>query len=163
MAKEREAKKKEQDLQKLAREREARIEEWKIEEAKKKRKEYRELQKRQLETKRESEKWLASTISLIVPDFLESGTTGEIIISLTNTTDIELKDMSIDFSDLAEEFDIIKSVDLNRLKPGAGLKKTVKLQSKHEEGTFPVKITISGNDITIVREFIIKVGGTEIY
>ncbi len=111
----------------------------------------------------DAEKVLSSSVQLIVPDHLDSGTMAEIIINLNNATDKELKDMIVDLSDLEEDFSIIGEVKRKSLKPGMKLQYVVKIKPKMETGTIPVKIKITGSGATIEKQYTIKVGGTEIY
>ena len=104
-----------------------------------------------------------SFVDLVVPLFLEQDSTGEIVVNLKNTTNKELKNISVDFSDLEEFFTINGSVEVKSLRPGMQLKNSVRIKSKFQEGTFPIKIKITGSGATIEKEYTIKVGGTEIY
>jgi len=110
-----------------------------------------------------SEKILSSTIELTVPEFIDTGTFSEIIINLNNTTDKELNDIIVDLSDMEEDFSIIGEVKRNSLKPGMKLQYVIKIKPKMEAGTIPIKIKISGSGAMIDKDYIIKVGGTEIY
>ncbi len=43
------------------------------------------------------------------------------------------------------------------------IREAIRIRPKNEDGTFPIKIIISGNGQSIEKKYAIKVGGTEIY
>jgi hypothetical protein len=102
-------------------------------------------------------------LTIVVPEFVDSGSSCEILLTLKNKTDREIKNISIDFSDLEEFFTLEGEVDIRKLRPGMELKKAVHIKPRHEEGIFPVKIAINSDGETIIKEYKIKVGGTEVY
>jgi hypothetical protein len=104
-----------------------------------------------------------SAIILSVPTFLEFNSNAEIMVTLKNPSEDDIVDISVDFSDLSDFFNIEGQIDVHSLRPGMDLERRIKIKSKEEKGTFPVKIIIKGNGAMQVRHYTIKVGGTEIY
>ena len=60
-------------------------------------------------------------------------------------------------------FEIDGKVEVPFLAPKMELSKRVKIRPKYESGNFPIKIKIMANNVSIEKEYSIKVGGTEIY
>jgi hypothetical protein len=108
-------------------------------------------------------KLLEQTIKLIVPQFIDSDTTSEILVELNNISNLTLTDITFDISKLDEDFKVTGSVAVKTLNPGKALEQRIKIKPRYEKGTFPIKIVIWGNGVSIEKEYTIKVGGTEIY
>ncbi|MBR9700154.1 hypothetical protein GOV09_06870 [Candidatus Woesearchaeota archaeon] len=106
---------------------------------------------------------LSSSVILEVPHFLEPGSTAEIMIILNNSTKENIEKVFVDTSDMDEYFDTRGEVSVNSLRSGMEIRKAIRIKPKFEEGTFPVKIKITGSGVTIEKQYTIKVGGTEIY
>jgi hypothetical protein len=106
---------------------------------------------------------LDRAISLHVPQFMDSNTTSEILVELNNTSATTLTDISIDTSQLEEDFEVTGTVAVKTLNPGKALEQRIKIKPRYEKGTFPVKIIIMAKGARVTREYSIKVGGTEIY
>ncbi len=114
-------------------------------------------------SKSDAEEILFSSVDILIPNYLDSNTTSEIILQLNNDTAKSIEDIYVDFSILERFFEIDGKIEFDVLLPGMSVKKTIKIKSKYEEGVFPVKIKITGSGAKIEREYTIKVGGTEIY
>jgi hypothetical protein len=107
---------------------------------------------------------LDNSVKLHVPSFMDFDSIAEIIVEIENNSKETLWDMSLNFSDLKEFFDVDGTVNYSTVKPGTKLLNRVRIHAKKGiEGTIPVSIALIGNGITIEKEFTIKVGGTEIY
>jgi hypothetical protein len=106
---------------------------------------------------------LGKAVSLIVPQFLDTNTTSEILVELNNTSTQTLTDISLDTSQLEEDFEVTGTVAVKTLSPGKALEQRLKIKPRYEKGTFPVKITIMAKGARVTKEYSIKVGGTEIY
>jgi hypothetical protein len=101
--------------------------------------------------------------ALVVPPHLESNTTAEIVVQLHNTTPNEITQISVDFSDLESDFGVEGTIKIDRLRPNAEIESFIRIKPRYLRGTFPVKIVIWGNGVSVEKEYTIKVGGTEIY
>jgi flagella basal body P-ring formation protein FlgA len=106
---------------------------------------------------------LSNVVNMTMPPYLDAGTLAEIVVNFKNNSNQTLTDVSIDFSDMEEDFEVQGAVSLKTLKPGKEVEQRVRIKPKFERGMFPVIIKITGNGITIQKEYTIKVGGTEIY
>jgi hypothetical protein len=109
------------------------------------------------------EGFLSKIVSITVPDYMDAGTTSEILVELNNTSTQTFTDISLDTSQLEEDFEVSGTVAVKTLSPGKALDQRLKIKPRYERGTFPVKITIIANGARVTREYSIKVGGTEIY
>jgi hypothetical protein len=133
------------------------------------RKHIEEQKKRQIEEEerisraKEIEKLLSKVVSITVPEYMDAGTLAEILVELHNTSTTTLTDISLDTSQLEEDFEVTGTVAVKTLSPGKALEQRIKIKPRYEKGTFPVKITIVAKGARVVREYSIKVGGTEIY
>lgn len=117
----------------------------------------------QLNIKPDVDNILHQTTSLTIPTHIESNATGEIILSLKNITNQNITNISVDFTDLENFFDVKGIEDVPFLRQGMEIERRVKITPKEEKGTFPIIIKITGSGVTIEKEYTIKVGGTEIY
>jgi CxxC-x17-CxxC domain-containing protein len=106
---------------------------------------------------------LSSVVSLIVPEHIESGSSAQITVLLKNNTQIEFTNLNVDLSDMMDDFEIEGEVRKNKLKRGMEVENYIVIKPKYPRGLFPVKIRITGNGVTVEKEYTIKVGGTEIY
>jgi hypothetical protein len=106
---------------------------------------------------------LAQVISLTIPSFIDSNTMAEILVDLNNTSSTTLTDISLDISQLEEDFEVTGTIAVKTLSPGKALEQRIKIKPRYEKGTFPVKIIIMAKGARVTREYSIKVGGTEIY
>jgi hypothetical protein len=106
---------------------------------------------------------LASSVGLFVPQFMDTNSTMEIVALFKNTKNLELKNLSIDFSDFNLYFTVEGRISIPLLRPGNEIKGSVRIKPKYQEGVFQVKIKIISEDIVIEMPYEIKVGGTEIY
>jgi hypothetical protein len=111
----------------------------------------------------ETSKFLSKAVSLNVPEFMDSNTMSEILVVLNNTSTTTLTDLSLDTSQLEEDFEVTGTVAVKTLSPGKALEQRIKIKPRYEKGTFPVKIIIMAKGARVTREYSIKVGGTEIY
>ncbi|MCK4717911.1 MAG: DUF106 domain-containing protein [Thermoplasmata archaeon] len=103
------------------------------------------------------------TVSLLAPSYIEPGTTGELLVRLGNKTEQTIKDVSFDFSNLAEFFDVQGEVNISSLSPGMELEKPIRIRPKYNKGSFPVNVVITADGITVEKRCNIKVGGTEVF
>ena len=104
-----------------------------------------------------------STISIIAPSHIVEGETSELIISLNNGTKITFNNVHADLSGLEDVFIVQGDLNLKAFTPGMELERCIRIKSKYEKGSFPVKIFISSDGASIEKKCVIKVGGTEIY
>ena len=111
----------------------------------------------------EENKVLSSSVNLYVPNFTDPHTSSDMIVEFINNSERTLENVHVDFSILAKYFDIDAGLIIGTLTAGMKLKKAIRIIPKYEEGTFPVKITITSMYARIENEYTIKVGGTEIY
>jgi len=121
----------------------------------------RELSIAQINQKRRE--LLDNSVSILIPSHIESESTAEILVRLSNDSQNNIRNISIDFSDLQELFDVEGDVKLSLLKPGMSLDYSIKVTPKLQSGIIPINIMIRGNDGSVQKEYTIKVGGTEIY
>jgi hypothetical protein len=101
--------------------------------------------------------------ALLIPQYLESNTTAEIVVQLHNTTSNEITRIRVDFSDLESDFEVEGTIKIDRLRPNAEVESFIKIKPRYLKGSFPIKIIIWGNGVSVEKEYTIKVGGTEIY
>ena len=106
---------------------------------------------------------LASMVSLTVPPYIEPGMTEEIMVRLNNHTDQTIKDLSLDLSNMAEFFDVEGEVIVEGLEPEMELERPIRIKPKYTKGSFPVKMTITGDGVSAEKRCTIKVGGTEVF
>jgi hypothetical protein len=106
---------------------------------------------------------LRKVVFLHVPQFMDSHTTSEILVELNNTSTTMLTDISLDTSQLEEDFEVTGTVTVKTLSPGKALEQRINIKPRYEKGTFPVKIIIMAKGARVEKEYSIKVGGTEIY
>ncbi|MBR9700155.1 hypothetical protein GOV09_06875 [Candidatus Woesearchaeota archaeon] len=111
----------------------------------------------------DAEKVLLSSIELLIPNFIDYGTSAEITARMKNDAEHSLENISVDLSDVEQFFDIEGAIKVPILKPGMTLNYTVRIKPKVESGVIPIKIKITGSGATLEKEYTIKVGGTEIY
>ena len=105
----------------------------------------------------------ASMVELIVPAHLEADVASDIIIKVNNKTDWVVDVVAVDLSDLLDYFKVDKEVLFKRVRPGMEVEKRVAITALQEKGTFPFTITVQVTHIRDIREFKVKVGGTEVY
>jgi hypothetical protein len=113
----------------------------------------------------DDDKILEQVVMLYVPEFMDTGTSADIIANLRNDSNKTIENISIDFSDLENFFSVEGEVNIPVLRPGMAMKRSIRIRTKHqnEEGVFVVKIIIMADGSSIERDYTIKVGGTEIY
>ena len=111
----------------------------------------------------EKKRVFQSSVKLIVPLHIESGTHGEIVVSLINPTDHVLEDISVDFSNMEEFFEVEGEVYVKNLYAKMELENNIRIKPRFTKGNFPVKIIITGCGSTLEKLYSIKVGGTEVY
>jgi HEAT repeat protein len=104
-----------------------------------------------------------SSILLTVPQFLDADSQAEIVAVFKNISNQNLSNISLDFSDLEDFFEIDGQVYIKSLRPGMEIEKRIRIKPKEDKGTFPVKVILRGNGETQIKEYTIKVGGTEVY
>ncbi len=110
------------------------------------------------------EKLLSDSVMMYVPTFIDTGTAAEIVVEIDNRSQHTLENLSLDFSELHDFFEVEGEVRYSALKPGIKLVNRVKIKArKGIEGVIPVSIGIEGNRARVRKEYSIKVGGTEIY
>jgi HEAT repeat protein len=109
------------------------------------------------------EQLLSNVVNISMPPYLDAGSLAEIVVVFKNNSNQTISDVSTDFSDMEEDFEVQGAVSLKTLKPGKEVEQRVRIKPRYEKGTFPVIIKITGNGATIEKEYSIKVGGTEIY
>ncbi len=106
---------------------------------------------------------LSSAISIMMPEFIDAGTSAQVTVTLKNASQIDITDLHVDISDMEEYFEVKGEVNLKTLKPGVELENHIVIKPKYPKGLFPVKVWICSGDVRVERDFTIKVGGTEIY
>jgi hypothetical protein len=106
---------------------------------------------------------LASIFQIVMPDFIEENTTGQITILIRNGTKSIYEDIQVDFSGVLEFFTVEGEISVKRLLPGMELEEYVKITPKYKKGKFPFKLKLRANGLVILKEHIIKVGGTDIF
>ncbi len=106
---------------------------------------------------------LASMVQVQMPRFIESNAASELTVTMENRHNIELRDISIDFSHLENFFMVEGKIEVPLLSPGMDLESHVRLKPKYEKGTFIVKVRMLANGVVVEQHYTIKVGGTEIY
>ncbi len=106
---------------------------------------------------------LSRAVKMLIPEFLDIGATGEMTFEFDNVMDKDLENISVDFTHMANFFDIQNEVTIPILASGMSVRSRVRFKCKFEEGVFPVRICIICGNTSIDKQFKVKVGGTEIY
>jgi ribosomal protein S13 len=109
------------------------------------------------------DKYLEQVVVLYVPEYMETGTSAEIVVNVKNDSDETLEHITVNFSDLENFFLVEGEVSIPILRPGMVIKKRIKIKPRFDEGIFPVKLKIISGRTQVVQNYTIKVGGTDIY
>jgi Leucine-rich repeat (LRR) protein len=104
-----------------------------------------------------------SCVTLTVPNYVEPDTISEITVQLKNNTKNKIENVFLDSSDMNEFFSVDGEVKVSFIKSGMELDYIIKIKPKIQSGTIPIIIKVSVGGKIIEKEYIIKVGGTEMY
>ena len=106
---------------------------------------------------------LSALVHVWVPIHIEFKTSSEIYVHINNRGDRPVEGFEFDLSMVRKYFDIEEFAPPEHIDPGIEIKEWLTINSRFDAGTYPIRIRISGNGLTIEKEYTIKVGGTEIY
>ncbi|KYK27630.1 MAG: hypothetical protein AYK23_02245 [Candidatus Proteinoplasmatales archaeon SG8-5] len=126
------------------------------------RREKEEEEKRQ--RKEEREYSTTCWVEIEAPASILLGSTEEITANIINDSEVEVKSIEFDLTDLEHYFTITGSLKFNNVAPGEETAGVIKIKPKvDEEGIFPILIEIKLDDETIERRFSIRIEGKESY
>lgn len=115
------------------------------------------------EAKEALEKSMETTISLDVPTHIGVRDTGVITVVINNDSEDVINKITFDLSDLDLYFEISGRLEFTKVKAGAEVRSTVKMQPKRDEGTYPIVIEIIKDGVSIEKKYLVTVEGRDSY
>jgi hypothetical protein len=111
----------------------------------------------------DSQQTLVNSVKIVIPTHMESDTQSSLIFEIKNTSHIPITNFHITFPDIDDFFSVSGELKLGKILPGMEIEHSFTVKPKFQKGTFPFNVMIHGNDVSVILNYFIKIGGTEIY